>query len=631
MPTQQDETPTTYTIGDIAHTEDLVRFAVAAQLGLVGGRHARVSRAQVAEAADLSASALSRKLSGASEIKDADLRQFDDAFAAVGLEEAGGLSALGVRLRGGDDTRALLMAHIPPRWGDEMLGRHTNQELGVMLQATALVTRLRAAHRARRPIREAYKEEVKRIVNQLVHIGAAPPTWRNVEALILLGTLAGYAFPYMSEELESALAAPLGFRVWRAVTKCVLLNAPNPGSKRVGRASAVETNELKAFVEKQLRRAEELRESSLYPGRSLDLELAIIIPRAWSRSADGTDWVVQVLSTRASNQAATLRERGTAAFGLLQRAVDGPAADAATIRTHVTALTAQFRETPRADIAEGLRWTAATLEQCLAEKTAVCNQWPATDSPWFATVMRASTLLDREAIPTEVLPGARTLFEHVLLQNAGVYRRHAIETLIAAGLAKYVTEALIYVLENEKDEHWLRIRALFALGFLQRRDDRAIRTLTSTGRQAYQALDFEKPDGNPPSLVTELHAGLFAIGDCVGSRGAEDAARRARDAIATELNKLVNDGLTLHEAMWPIARATAYLLTVTAQPRAKTQTEPDLSQALLEKLESHPDPVTQSLATWARFRFGRDGRVRPLLDATNPDPDEDDETGAGAS
>ena len=64
------------------------------------------------------------------------------------------------------------------------------------------------------------------------------------------------------------------------------------------------------------------------------------------------------------------------------------------------------------------------------------------------------------------------------------------------------------------------------------------------------------------------------------------------------------------------ARAAAYLLTVTAQPRSGGKK--DLSQELLEKLSQHPDPVTARLSSWAlSFRFAPEGTIRPFLAAAD--------------
>ena len=97
--------------------------------------------------------------------------------------------------------------------------------------------------------------------------------------------------------------------MWRAVTKLVKLRTTHGGH----------ADELRVWVRHLLRNAEELRKSSLYPGRSLNLELAITVPAEWSLPGD--DWVGNVLLIRARNKDATIRERGTAAMGLWQRAI----------------------------------------------------------------------------------------------------------------------------------------------------------------------------------------------------------------------------------------------------------------------------------------------------------------------
>ncbi|HEY3872771.1 MAG TPA: hypothetical protein VGM10_30720 [Actinocrinis sp.] len=419
----------------------------------------------------------------------------------------------------------------------------------------------------------------------------------------------------MQKELARELGEPMGFRVWRAVTKSVLLNTPKGTNKPLPQTAV-----LRKFVETQLKDAERLRTRSLYPGRSLDMELAIIVPASWSTDEAGTNWVREVLLTRAMNQEATLRERGTAAFGLWQRAHSGEDPDKETVCRHVLDLVTSFRKAnDRPDIASGLRWTAATLQHCVEQDTATCNTWPTTSEPWFDRVMQAAASLDQEPIPTSVRPGTRTLFEHALLQNAGVYRRQAIETLIAAGLASHVTPALIEYLEHEH-ESWLRIRALFALGFVQRRDRQVSQALYSACLRAYRQLNWTDPDSNPRAPITELHAALFAVGDCFGPRGAEAAAREVRAPLSGMLEQLVTEKQTDHSCMWPVARATAYLLTVTAQPRRAGQSKPDLAQRLLTELENHPDEsVTGRLSTWAKFRFAENGSIVPLLDATRDD------------
>ena len=64
------------------------------------------------------------------------------------------------------------------------------------------------------------------LVRRLTLVSVAPPTSRNYDAQIMLGSLANYAFEPMREHLEMALRfSPMGFRVWRAIAKLVKLNA----------------------------------------------------------------------------------------------------------------------------------------------------------------------------------------------------------------------------------------------------------------------------------------------------------------------------------------------------------------------------------------------------------------------
>jgi hypothetical protein len=109
-----------------------------------------------------------------------------------------------------------------------------------------------------------------------------------------------------------------------------------------------------------------------------------------------------------------------------------------------------------------------------------------------------------------------------------------------------------------------------------------------------------------------MHASLFAVGDCFGVTGAGERAAEARDQLRPVLTDLATmDGDRAVRLRRP-ARAAAYLLTVTAQPR--TGGKEDLSQELLAKLSQHKDPVTSKLSQWAlSFRFAEDGSIRPFL------------------
>lgn len=309
-----------------------------------------------------------------------------------------------------------------------------------------------------------------------------------------------------------------------------------------------------------------------------------------------------------------MRERGTAALGLWQRAIGEERPGLEKTETELRGLIAEFRDPrTRPDAPAGLRWLATTLEHVIDNRVAVCNDWPDVGEPWFQRVKDAASELDNYGIPVCLLTGTKNLFGHMILQNQGVYRRQAIETVVTSGWTEPVARALGSLLETEKDEAWLRSRAEFALGFLQRPDVWAEAELTSACEHAYERLRMSEIQGNavlPLSHVTEMHASLFAVGDCLGVPGAEERARGARERLRPILEDLAG-----RECPRRAARAAAYLLTVTAQPRG-SGTGKDLSQELLERFEHHPDPVTAKLSSWAlRFRFAPDGTTRPFLGA----------------
>jgi hypothetical protein len=205
----------------------------------------------------------------------------------------------------------------------------------------------------------------------------------------------------------------------------------------------------------------------------------------------------------------------------------------------------------------------------------------------------------------------------MILQNAGVHRRQAIETVVTSGWTEPIARALGSLLRSEQNEAWLRIRAQFALSFLQRRDRWVEDQLVHACQQAYRKLRLnETPaDAAPPrSHITEMHASLFAIGDCFGVEGAEERARSARHALRGVLTDLASLDGDRARILRRATRAAAYLLTFTAQPR--TGQDKDLSETLLEKLADHPDEATAQLSQWALdFRFASDGTIRPLLEA----------------
>jgi hypothetical protein len=301
-------------------------------------------------------------------------------------------------------------------------------------------------------------------------------------------------------------------------------------------------------------------------------------------------------------------------MGLWERAICEERPDLAGTEADLRQLITEFRHPDaRPDVASGLRWVAATLEEIINKRVPVCNEWPDVDEPWFYRVEEAANDLDNSEIPDHLLVGTKNLFRQMILQNAGVHRRQAIETIVTSGWSEPVAETLGRLLRNETEESWLRIRVLFALGFLQRPDYSVEEDLTNACMHAHANL---KPvQGNPQRAhITEMHASLFAVGDCFGVPGAEDRAKNVRDNLREILTDLATAEGDRALILGPAARAAAYLLVVTAQPRQDK--DKDISQELLKQLSAHSDPVTSRLSKWAlTFRFADDGSVRPLLAA----------------
>jgi hypothetical protein len=608
-------------ITDVSSADQLLRFATAGQLAKLQEYREDLTLGRIAQGAGLGANprtagpVLATALSKGPTL--AQLHGLDEIIGALvpHLDSTGSLSSLALRLspeQRDKIKRNNLAAHIPSSWTRKVLADPPADEVGVLMQASALLSEFVAAERMNPTetagIRDRYKTELDFLVRRLLLVSVAPPTSRNYDAQILLGMLASYAFEPMHELLESQLRySPMSFRVWRAITKLVRLREADQQNKA-----------LQAWVRGLLGDAEELRTRSLYAGRSLDLELAITVPAAWSRGRD--DWAGEALRVRVRDAEATIRERGTAAMGLWQRALAEGGAAPKQAEKELRGLIEEFRDPQaRPDAAAGLRWVAATLEHVIDDQVAVCNTWPDVDEPWFRNVQRAASELDNHAIPDHLMTGTKHLFLHMILQNAGVHRREAIETIVTSGWNEPVARALGFLLKTERTEAWLRVRAEFALGFLQKHDPQVEASLTRSCEHAYQNLKLAETadDVHPPRAhVTEMHAALFAVGDCFGVAGAEVRARSARDRLQPILEDLA--GMTRDPRATILrrpARAAAYLLTVTAQPRVGGRK--DLSEELLEKLTRHADPVTARLSKWAlSFRFGPGGEeIRPFLAA----------------
>jgi hypothetical protein len=608
-------------ISDISSADDLLRFAAAGQLdsllkrfnqgdiALGGGLGTTKGNANATLARELKNGLTSSHLQGLDMIIGAVAQRTD------GMDAIGGLSSLELRLsRKLRDKISIsdLMARVPPSWARKILASPASSEIDVLIQASALLSEFIPTCKMDpddTTVLNRYGEEmIRRLAGRLMLISAGPPAARNYDAQTLLALLASYAFDQVSDGLERKLRnSPMSWRIWRAITKLVILSGDSPHSRQ-----------LRGWVSRLVHDSGELRKTSLYAGSAYDLELAITVPAAWSPA--GNDWVGAALYTRARDDEATIRERGTAAMGLWQRAVDERRPGLKKTEAELRRLISEFREDPgsRPDAAAGLRWVALTLEHVINNQHAVCNDWPDPGETWFQNVQAAAAELDQAGIPAHLLEGTKSLFRHIILQNAGVYRRQAIETVVTSGLNKQVARALGTLLRTETNEAWLRIRAESALGFMQVKDPGAEMDLTRACQRAYQALEQTPGDNAPPrSQVSEMHASLFAVGDCFGVQGAEEEAKSARERLRPVLAGLAGTRGDRAKILRRAVRAAAYMLIVTAQPAPPGRK--DLSQELLEELSNHPDLVTAKLSRWALgFRFAETENgtmIRPLLDA----------------
>jgi hypothetical protein len=615
-------------VRDISSADQLLRYALAGQLERL--QRPGFSQGKIAQGAGLGSNdrnagaVLTRALRDGPTARQ--LRGLDEIIGTLdpNLQGGGGLSSLALRLsaeRRDKINSGHLAVRVPPSWTMRILAEPPADEIGVLVQASALLSEFMAAGQMGLfevgSIRDRHEKDLELLVRRLILIGVSPPTATNYDAQVLLGMLASYAFEPLRDRLDAQLRrSPMSFRVWRAVTQLVKLST-HTEQKRSIRSD--HSAALKDWVQRLVSDSQELRKDSLYPGMSLDLELAISIPPAWSPPGD--DWVHDALLARATDPSATIRERGTAAMGLWERAIteNQPSREKAA-ENELRQLIEDFRNPEtRPDAAAGLRWVAATLEHVVDQRAPVCNEWPDIDEPWFHHVGEAANKLDHAGIPDHLRDGTKSLFRHMILQNASVHCREAIETVVTSGWSAPIAQALGYLLRNEQQEAWLRTRVEFALSSLQRRDATVESDLSKACVHAWENLQFDQihaGDAPPRSRVSEMHASLFAVGDCFGIAEDRERARAVRERLRPILTQLASaEGAPARMLRRP-ARAAAYLLTVTAQ--LSYDGKPDLSQELLEKLSQHPDRITAKLCQWVlSFRFVDDGSIRPLLSAAD--------------
>jgi hypothetical protein len=365
------------------------------------------------------------------------------------------------------------------------------------------------------------------------------------------------------------------------------------------------------WVKDQVDEAEARRVRSLFPARSLDLELCIAIPPQWSPPGD-RDWVDAALRRRVVNEAATMRERGTAAHGLWRRALRMDDRDYRDqTEGFLRSLVGQLREEAGRDAGlTGLSWVAETVESNLNRGTAVSGQWPAAGQQYVDRVRAALADLsdDPNYLPPSIREGTKTLVEHALLQNAGVMRRHALDALAVGGWGEAVRPVFSRILNDPDADSWLKCRALFAVSFVQDRSRKMINQIERSCKQAEHALTraMSEQVAVPRAAVSEMHAALFAAGDCFGVAGGESGAKRLRNSLDTMLDRLLKLSDVPNADLHPVGRAAAYFLAMTLQSG-----DAEAREKLTRYRDDHCDRAVRELCSWALRRF-RGSNVLPI-------------------
>jgi hypothetical protein len=121
--------------------------------------------------------------------------------------------------------------------------------------------------------------------------------------------------------------------------------------------------------------------------------------------------------------------------------------------------------------------------------------------------------------------------------------------------------------------------------------------------------------------VKELHAAVFAVGDCFGDPAAAREAERIRLRLDPTLTAMVQAATKpeYQEHLIPIARALAYLIATTAHVRTAE------SEKLLHMLDKVDDEPTQIMREWGLRRVSEENRGKPphhvaILGMTNAQP-----------
>jgi len=186
-------------VTDISSPDELLRFALAGQLEPLLRRG--LTQGMIALGAGFGASsrnagpALSRALANGPTAEQ--LHGLDEIIGTLNpdLDGVGSLSSLSLRLSAErrDTIRgSSLAARVPPSWTRKILADSPADEIGVLMQASALLSQFMAAGKMEMrditaSVRDRHRTEMDLLVRRLILVSVAPPTSRNYDAQILLG------------------------------------------------------------------------------------------------------------------------------------------------------------------------------------------------------------------------------------------------------------------------------------------------------------------------------------------------------------------------------------------------------------------------------------------------------------
>ena len=181
---------TSQDVKDISDVDQLLRYAIAGQL--VPLERQRFTHQKIAAGAGLAAdtrhagSILAKILVGSERLTSRQLQGLDQVIGALipNQDGAGGLSSLALRLGTGQNGEArarrrgeargnTLEAHIPASWTSTILSDPPAGEIGVLMQASALVSQYMAVGKMDEPravadISNRYSQEIE-LLGRLAH------------------------------------------------------------------------------------------------------------------------------------------------------------------------------------------------------------------------------------------------------------------------------------------------------------------------------------------------------------------------------------------------------------------------------------------------------------------------------